>query len=91
MNEDLKAEKLKAKQLRKQKKELDRMQRKTNGIKHSTVKNWFKEIKRIIWPKSSKSWRWFGITIVFLVIMAIFCFLITLGFTGLWNVLGIKI
>ncbi|MBN0970403.1 preprotein translocase subunit SecE [Mycoplasma phocoeninasale] len=91
MNEDLKEEKLRKKQLRKQKREFMRMQQKASGIKHSTVKNWIKEIKRIIWPKSSKSWRWFGITIVFLVIMAIFCFLITLGFTGLWNALGIKV
>lgn len=56
----------------------------------STMKNWIKEIKRILWPKSAKSWRWFGITIAFIVLLAIFCFLITLAFSGLWNAVGIK-
>ncbi|MDD7912805.1 preprotein translocase subunit SecE [Metamycoplasma hyosynoviae] len=56
----------------------------------STTKNFIKEIKRIRWPKSSKVWKWFGITIAFLVVMAIFCFLVTLGFTTIWNAIGIK-
>ncbi|AWX69533.1 preprotein translocase subunit SecE [[Mycoplasma] anseris] len=61
---------------------------KTN--KESTMKNFAKEVKRIRWPKTKKVWKWFGITIVFLVVLAVFCFLITLGFTSLWNVIGIK-
>ncbi|TPE56567.1 preprotein translocase subunit SecE [[Mycoplasma] falconis] len=61
-----------------------------NTYKSSTLKNWVKEIKRIIWPKSSKAWKWFGITVAFAVGAAIFCFLVTLGFTSLWNTVGIK-
>ncbi|WP_412031600.1 preprotein translocase subunit SecE [Metamycoplasma buccale] len=59
-------------------------------IKESTIKNFVKEVKRIKWPKSSKTWRWFGITIAFLVGFAIFCFLVTFAFTSLWNSIGIK-
>lgn len=56
----------------------------------STTKNFIKEVKRIKWPRSTKVWKWFGITITFLVIMSVFCFLITLAFTSIWNVAGIK-
>lgn len=59
-------------------------------VKLYTFRNWIKEIKRVIWPKSAKSWKWFGITILFLVLMAAFCFAITLGFSSLWNSVGIK-
>ncbi|MBN4089218.1 preprotein translocase subunit SecE [Mycoplasma enhydrae] len=55
-----------------------------------TFRNFFREIKRVVWPKHSKSWKWFGITIAFLVVMAIFCFLVSLAFSSLWNVVGIK-
>ncbi|TPR53916.1 preprotein translocase subunit SecE [Metamycoplasma neophronis] len=61
-----------------------------NKAKSSTMRNWVKEIKRIVWPKSSKAWKWFWITIAFLIVMGLFCFLITLGFTSLWNSVGIK-
>ncbi|RMA77564.1 preprotein translocase subunit SecE [Metamycoplasma subdolum] len=59
-------------------------------IKESTLKNFAKEVKRIKWPKSAKAWKWFGITIAFLVVMAIFCFLMTLLFSSVWNAIGIK-
>ncbi|VEU79167.1 Uncharacterised protein [Metamycoplasma cloacale] len=63
---------------------------KSSKHRESTMKNFVKEIKRIKWPKHKKVWKWFGITITFVVLMAVFCFLITLGFTGLWNIVGIK-
>ncbi len=81
--------------LKKQKREEAKMKKEALKLekkpKPSTMKNWVKEIKRIIWPKSSKAWRWFGITIAFLLIMGLFCFLITLGFTSMWNAVGIKV
>ncbi|ENY68515.1 Hypothetical protein, putative SecE subunit [Metamycoplasma auris 15026] len=73
------------KKLRMQKKELAKESR------LYTFRNWIKEIKRVVWPRSSKSWKWFGITIAFLVVMALFCFLVSLAFTSLWNVVGIKV
>lgn len=74
MDENVKDEKKKSKQV-----DLD-----------STTKNFIKEVKRIRWPRAAKVWKWFGITIGFVVVMAIFCFLITLAFTGIWNLAGIK-
>ncbi|WP_373434884.1 preprotein translocase subunit SecE [Metamycoplasma equirhinis] len=90
MNEDLENKK-NIKREERQAKKQHRLTAKAREPKPSTFKNFIKEIKRIIWPKSSKSWKWFGITISFLIVMGVFCFLVTLGFTGMWNALGIKI
>ena len=35
----------------------------------STTKNFIKEVKRIKWPRITKVWKWFVITITFLIIM----------------------
>ncbi|WP_330463470.1 preprotein translocase subunit SecE [Metamycoplasma gateae] len=79
------------KELKKQKQIIKRKkQEESKQTRLYTFRNLVKEIKRVVWPKNSKSWKWFGITIAFLLIMAIFCFLVSLGFTGLWNVVGIK-
>ncbi|AZG68600.1 preprotein translocase subunit SecE [Mycoplasma struthionis] len=59
-------------------------------LKNSTMKNWVKEIKRINWARAPKAWKWFGLTMAFLIVLGIFCFLITLSFTSLWNLVGIK-
>ena len=56
----------------------------------STIKNFVKEVKRVNFPKATKVFKWLGITLAFLAIMAVFCFLITLGFTTIWTKLGIK-
>ena len=69
---------------------MDKNEKNQNPKIDSTTKNFIKEIKRIKWPKSAKVWKWFGITILFLVVMSVFCFLITLGFTSIWNAAGIK-
>ncbi|WP_045433662.1 preprotein translocase subunit SecE [Metamycoplasma canadense] len=76
----------------KKQKEIDKKRKKEEQkeTKLYTFRNLAKEVKRIAWPKSAKTWKWFGITIGFLVLMALFCFLITLGFTSLWNIVGIK-
>ncbi|MGX9395932.1 preprotein translocase subunit SecE [Mycoplasma sp. 1573] len=50
-----------------------------------------KDIKRIIWPSGKKSWVWFGLTVAFVVVFAIFFFVVTLLFTNLWNAVGIKL
>ncbi|ENY53702.1 Hypothetical protein, putative Sec E subunit [Metamycoplasma alkalescens 14918] len=87
--EEIKLEKKRNKQI----KENIKQQKKeaAKEIKLYTFRNWVREIKRVVWPKNAKVWKWFGITIAFLIVMAVFCFLVTLGFTSLWNVIGIKV
>ncbi|MGX9339399.1 preprotein translocase subunit SecE [Mycoplasma sp. 1890] len=68
----------------------ERKKDEAKATKLYTFRNLVREIKRVAWPSNFKSWKWFGITIAFVLIMAIFCFVITLIFTGLWNVVGIR-
>ncbi|MDP4042659.1 preprotein translocase subunit SecE [Mycoplasmopsis arginini] len=83
--------KLEKERIKKEKQLLkNRKKEEAKETKLYTFRNLGKEIKRVVWPKHSKAWKWFGITIAFLAIMALFCFLVSLGFTGLWNVVGIK-
>ncbi|PZV99811.1 preprotein translocase subunit SecE [Metamycoplasma auris] len=96
VNEDkkLSKEELKTqKEYNKRLKKKMRMQKKeiAKEARLYTFRNWVKEIKRVVWPRNAKSWKWFGITIAFLIIMALFCFLVSLAFTSLWNSVGIKI
>ncbi|AZZ65784.1 preprotein translocase subunit SecE [Metamycoplasma phocicerebrale] len=84
----MKLEKKEQKNFKKEQKEQRRLKNKETKL--YTFRNFAREIKRIVWPKHVKTWKWFGITIAFLILMALFCFLISLGFSSLWNFVGIK-
>ncbi|TCG10533.1 preprotein translocase subunit SecE [Mycoplasma todarodis] len=53
------------------------------------VKGFFKELKRVRWPSGSVAWKTFWVTLIFIAIAAIVLFLITLGFTTLWDKWGV--
>ncbi len=53
------------------------------------VKGFFKELKRVRWPSGSVAWKTFWVTLIFITIAAIVLFLITLGFTTLWDKWGV--
>ncbi|CAM9106245.1 preprotein translocase subunit SecE [Mycoplasma todarodis] len=53
------------------------------------VKGFFKELKRVRWPSGSVAWKTFWVTLIFIAIASIVLFLITLGFTTLWDKWGV--
>ncbi|QJR43870.1 preprotein translocase subunit SecE [Mycoplasma miroungirhinis] len=59
--------------------------------KERPFRSFRKDIKRIIWPKAKKAWKWYAFTLLFLVVFAVLFFLITVFFTNIWNSLGIKL
>ncbi len=53
------------------------------------IKGFFKELKRVRWPKAAESWKIFWTALLFIIIASIILFFITLGFTTLWNTWGV--
>ncbi|CAM9115582.1 preprotein translocase subunit SecE [Mycoplasma marinum] len=53
------------------------------------IKGFFKELKRVRWPNGSESFKIFWTSLIFIIIAAIVLFLITLGFTTLWEKWGV--
>ena len=55
----------------------------------NAVKGFFKELKRVRWPNSSVAWKTFWTTLLFIIIAGLVLFLITLGFTTMWEKIGV--
>ncbi len=57
----------------------------------SNFKGFFKELKRVRWPKTNEAWRIFGISLIFVIISSLILLFITYSFTNLWTHLGVGI
>lgn len=56
-----------------------------------SIKKFFKELKRVRWPKAEEANSTFWKTVVFIFICAIVLFGIAIGFTALWDAWGVGI
>lgn len=57
----------------------------------NVIKKFFKELKRVRWPKGEEATDIFWKTLLFIAIFAIVLFGIAIGFTALWDKLGVGI
>ena len=53
------------------------------------LKKFFKEIKRVRWPKPAEANKTFFTSIIFIATAAIILFIIAIAFTALWNTWGV--
>lgn len=56
-----------------------------------SVKKFFKELKRVRWPKAAEANKSYGQVILFAVITALVLFGIAIGFAALWDAWGVGI
>lgn len=55
------------------------------------IKKFFKELKRVRWPKGAEASNTFWKTTLFILICALALFGIAIGFTALWDAWGVGI
>ncbi len=59
-----------------------------NKNKAYPVRNFFKELKRIIWPTSKKNWKYFFLVFAFIIFLVIIFAVVSWCVNGIWNVIG---
>ncbi len=77
-----------AKEPKQKKEKKQRTVSRTTSAKDN-IKGFFKELKRVRWPSGAVAWKTFWVTLIFIAIASIVLFLITLGFTTLWDKWGV--
>lgn len=57
----------------------------------NTIKKFFKELKRVRWPSGKEGASTFAKSVIFIAVTSLILFGLSMGFTMLWNDLGVGI